>query len=96
MTVLLTLTTAGSDTGPFDLYSNLDGYTVPFETGVAKADLQSGYISGLVPDYTNVVRVKSNGICINHTDIPLVITGLVQTLARGTSNTDACLNANSL
>ncbi len=96
MTVLLTLTTTGSDTGPFDLYSNLDLYTIPFETGVAKVDLQAGYLTALVPDYTNSVRIKSVGMCINYIDIPLVITGHVQTLARGTSNADACLNANSL
>jgi hypothetical protein len=30
MTVLLTLTT-GIDSGPFDLYSSSDAYTVPFE-----------------------------------------------------------------
>jgi hypothetical protein len=28
MTVLLTLTTAGTDSGPFDLYSSSDAYTV--------------------------------------------------------------------
>ena len=36
MTVLLTLTTAGSDTGPFNLYSDVDGYISAFETGVSK------------------------------------------------------------
>ena len=39
MTVLITLTLAGADTGPFDLYSDLDGYITPFETGVSKAAL---------------------------------------------------------
>ncbi len=71
MTVLLTLTTAGADTGPFDLYSNLDFYTVPFETGVSKAALQGGYLSSLVPDYTVTVRVLSKGHCVNYTDIVL-------------------------
>jgi hypothetical protein len=37
MTVLITLTTAGVSTGPFDLYSDVDGYLVPFETLVPKA-----------------------------------------------------------
>jgi hypothetical protein len=71
MTVLITLTTAGTDSGPFDLYSNLDGYTSAFETGVSKASLLAGYSSALVPDYTTTVRVKSNGLCVNYVDILL-------------------------
>jgi hypothetical protein len=45
MTVLLTLTTAGTDSGPFDLYSSSDAYTVPFETNISKALLVAGYTS---------------------------------------------------
>lgn len=71
MTVLITLTTAGTDSGPFDLYSNLDGYTSAFETGVSKASLLAGYSSALVPDYTTTVRIKSNGLCLNYVDIVL-------------------------
>jgi hypothetical protein len=61
---------AGSDTGPFDLYSNLDGYTVPFEINVSKASLVAGHYS-IVPDYTQIVRVQSTGSCINYRDILL-------------------------
>lgn len=71
MTVLITLTLAGSDTGPFDLFSNLDAYTSAFETGVSKASLLAGYPSALVPDYTTVVRLRSTGDCTNYLDIPL-------------------------
>ena len=71
MTVLITLTVAGADSGPFNLYSNLDGYTSAFETGVSKASLLAGYSSALVPDYTTTVRVKSNGLCLNYVDIVL-------------------------
>ena len=71
MTVLITLTTAGADSGPFDLYSNLDGYTSAFETGVSKAALLAGYSSALVPDYTTVIRVLSTGDCTNYIDIVL-------------------------
>jgi len=70
MTVYLTLTSAGADTGPFDLYSNLDGYTTPFETGVLKTTLQVGYFTE-VPDNTTTVRIKSEGDCINYVDILL-------------------------
>jgi hypothetical protein len=71
MTVLITLTLAGADTGPFDLFSNLDAYTSAFETGVSKASLLAGYPSALVPDYTTIVRVRSTGDCTNFIDIPL-------------------------
>lgn len=71
MTVLITLTTAGADSGPFDLYSNIDGYTSAFETGVSKSALLAGYSSALVPDYTTVIRVLSTGDCTNYIDIVL-------------------------
>jgi hypothetical protein len=70
MTVFLTLTTAGSDSGPFNLYSNIDGYTVPFETGIDKILLEAGY-STTVPDDASVVRITSAGDCINSVDITL-------------------------
>ena len=72
MTVLITLTTAGTDSGPFDLYSDLDGYLSAFESGVDKVDLEAGYASSSVPDYTNTIRVKSNGVyCTNFVNIPV-------------------------
>ena len=73
MTVLITLAIAGTDSGPFDLYSNNDGYTSAFESGVSKAALLAGYPSSLVPDYTVVIRVRSNnGLCTNYVDIPVI------------------------
>ena len=71
MTVLLTLTVAGVDTGPFDLYSNLDGFTTAFQTGVTKAALQAGYSSTVVPDYATIIRVQSKGHCSTYNDIVL-------------------------
>lgn len=69
MTVVITLITAGSETGPFNLYSDLDGYIAPFETGIVKADLLAGYSSALVPDYTNYIRIQSTGDCPNYVDV---------------------------
>jgi len=70
--VVITLTTAGSDTGPFNLYSDSDGYTAAFETGVSKASLLAGYTSTLVPNGTTIVRVMSvNPLCSNYVDIPV-------------------------
>jgi hypothetical protein len=71
MTVLITLTVAGADSGPFNLYSNTDGFVSAFETGVSKASLLAGYSSALVPDFTTTVRVLSTGDCANYIDIVL-------------------------
>ena len=71
MTVLITLTLAGIDSGPFNLYSNLDGYVSAFETGVSRTALLAGYSSALVPDFTTIVRVQSTGDCSNNIDITL-------------------------
>lgn len=71
MTVLITLTTAGTDSGPFDLYSDINGYTSAFESGVSRASLLAGYSSALVPNFTTIVRVQSTGDCLNNIDITL-------------------------
>ena len=72
LTVLITLTSAGSDTGPFNLYSDVDGYTTPFATAVAKATLLAGYTSSVVPDGTTIIRVKSvSFLCTNYIDLPV-------------------------
>jgi hypothetical protein len=74
MTVLITLLSAGADTGPFDLYSNVDGFVSAFETGVSKAALLAGYPSALVPPGTTTIRVKSNGRCVNYIDLAVLVT----------------------
>lgn len=77
-TVLIKLTTAGPDTGPFDLYCvNSLGNIVgpPFENNVSRALLVAGYVSILVPDTCNIIRVKSdNQICTNFIDLVLPTT----------------------
>jgi hypothetical protein len=87
MTVLITLTVAGSDSGPFNLYSNLDGYTSAFESGVLKTSLLAGYASALVPDFTTVIRVQSVGDCTNYIDIQLYATSTTSTSTSSTSST---------
>lgn len=91
MIVFLKLTTAGSDTGPFDLYSNLDGYDTPFETGVDVAILEAGY-STEVPDGATIVRIQSTGDCINYIDITLRLAecdlaGYVENITTTTTST---------
>lgn len=70
-TVTITLVIAGLDTGPFNLYSDADGYITPFETGIAKALLVAGYTSTLVPDAATIIRVDSTGVCTNFVDLPI-------------------------
>jgi hypothetical protein len=91
MTVLITLTTAGADTGPFDLFSNLDAYTSAFETGVSKASLLAGYPSALVPDYTTIVRIRSAGDCTNFIDIPLYGTTTTTSSTSSTTTTSTTI-----
>jgi hypothetical protein len=72
ISAVITLTTAGADTGPFNLYSDVDGFVTPFETGVGKAALEAGYLSTLIPDGSTVVRVKSTSLfCTNYIDLSL-------------------------
>lgn len=73
MIVLITLTTAGEDVGPFDLFSDTDGYSVAFETGVSRSALIAGYTSSLVPNGTTIIRVHSDGVCTNYIDITIDI-----------------------
>lgn len=71
MTVLLTISQIGPDNSEFNLYSDVDNFTTPFETDVSDTDLLNGYTSSLVPDYTNIVRVQAFGKCVNYLDIVL-------------------------
>ena len=83
--ILITLTTAGSNTDNFSLYTDLDGYTTPIETGVSKASLVAGYVSTIVPDGATVIRVQSVSSCTNYVDFP--ITGITTTTTSTTTST---------
>lgn len=93
MTALITLTVAGIETGPFDLYSNLNGFSSPFAVNISKSSLQSGYTTSSVPDYTSIVRVKSKGICVNYTDI--VLAPYVPTTTSSTTSTPTTTTTSS-
>ena len=87
MTVTITLTLAGSDTGPFNLYSDSDGYTHAFQTGIAKSLLTAGFTTGAVPDGTSIIRVTSEGVCGNHIDLSII--GNTTTTTSTTSTTSS-------
>jgi hypothetical protein len=78
--ILITLTTAGSNTGPFDIFQNSDGYAIPIVTGVTKSTLLSGY-TVTVSNTTTAVAVVSQGTCSSN---PLImnISGIPQTYNR--------------
>jgi len=83
MIVLITLTVAGADTGPFNLYSDIDGYVTPFESSVPKVSLVSGYTSVVVPTGTTIIRVISQGTCDNYIDLP--VSGITTTTSTSTT-----------
>ena len=69
MTILITLTTIGTDCSLFDIYSNVDGFLSAFETDVPKASLSAGFSSANTPDGTTIIRVKAKEVCTNYIDI---------------------------
>lgn len=84
MLVLIKLTSAGADVGPFNLYSNVDGYVTAFATGISKATLLSGYLTSAVPNGSTVVRCVSTGTCTNYVDFNIT-TGLTTTTSTTTA-----------
>lgn len=97
MTVLITLSIAGTDSGPFNLYSNIDGYTTAFESAVSKVSLLAGYASALVPDFTTTIRVLSTGACTNYVDISVEepITTTTSSSSTSTSSTTTTSTSSS-
>ena len=70
MTVVIQASSVGNDTGPFNLYSQVNGFTAAFETDVSKNQLLAGFVSYNVPDGTTIVRVMSNSPeCTNYEDV---------------------------
>lgn len=64
MQVFVKLTSAGSDTGPFMVYSNVDGYVYAYGVNISKAALQAGLFITM-PNFTTSVKIRSNGKCTN-------------------------------
>ena len=89
----ITLTTAGADSGPFNLLSNADSFSTPFETNITRSSLLLGYTTNLIPDAATVVRVQSTGSCTNFIDFtfPNEIGGC----GVGFTISEACSNAAS-
>lgn len=89
MNVYIKLTIAGGDTGPFSLYSDVDGFATPFETGISRASLVAGYIATDVPDDSTEIKVVSTGNCTNSIiiDIGFSTTSITTTILSTTATT---------
>jgi hypothetical protein len=73
--ITITLNLVGQSQGPlFNLYSDTDNFSSPYETNISQALLQQGYLTS-APNGTNVVRVCSVGnLCTNCVNITPVYT----------------------
>jgi len=65
MIALITLTTAGLDIGPFDIYSDSTGPFVLAQSNISRDILLNGY-SATVPDGTKNIKLVSTGDCKNY------------------------------
>jgi uncharacterized protein (TIGR02145 family) len=84
----------GSDTGPFNLYSDSDGYTVPFATNVSAAALQAGY-SSTVPNDATIIRVISTGLCTNFIDLNINLITTTTTTSNTSTSTSTSTSSST-
>jgi len=77
ISITITLTSVGSGLGPFDLYTDDDGYANPIAQGLSAAVLVNGYICSVVPDTATIIKISSVGG--HKTSISLPIEGLSTT-----------------
>ena len=87
MTGIITLTSAGIMTGPFNIYSNVDGYLSAFESNLTKTQLLNGYPSNYIPNGTTIIRISSTGACFNYIDI--VVPTTTTTTSSSTTSTSS-------
>jgi len=71
--IIIQASYVGDDAGPFNLFSQVNGFTEAFETDVTKNQLLAGFVSYNVPVGTTVVRVMSTSPeCTNYKDVDIV------------------------
>lgn len=88
-TVLVTINTPGSTTGPlFNIFSSVDLVT-PLVSGVTKTLLLAGYSVTTVPDAATSIRVQSTGTCTTYVDLSITTPTTTTTT---TTTTVACTN----
>ncbi len=84
MNVLITLTNPGVDTGPFNIYTNVDNYVTAVATNISRVTLISGY-NATVPSTADTVKVESTGTCTS--SIYLTVIQPTTTTTTSTSST---------
>lgn len=77
MNVYIQLISAGTNTGPFNIYSDVDGFVTSFENNISKTKILKGFTSVLVPDDTSIIKIVSEGDC--STDVYLDVTPYITT-----------------
>ena len=79
MTILINLSVAGINTGPFNLYSDADGYVTAFALNVTRQQLLDGY-PAVVPNGTLNIKLQSlSDICPNDTILSVSTTSTIST-----------------
>lgn len=68
--ITITLTAVGSNQGPlFNLYSDVDGFSSPYEENIDQNDLENGYVTS-APEGAQVIRICGTGEkCSNCLDV---------------------------
>ena len=69
MTGAVQVNKIGTALQTFYLYSDVNGFTAPFESGVTRDELLLGYPTDQIPNTTTVIRVMSVDIPGKYLDI---------------------------
>jgi hypothetical protein len=95
MTGIITLTVAGVMTGPFNIYSNIDGFLSAFDTNITKAQLLAGYPTDNIPDGTITIRISSVGACYNYIDLIVPVATTTTSTSSTTTSTSSTTTSTS-
>ncbi len=69
MTGAVQINTIGTALQTFYLYSDVNGFTAPFESGVTRDELLKGYATDQIPNSTSLIRLMSVDIPGKYLDI---------------------------
>ena len=69
MTGAVQVNTIGTALQTFYLYSDINGFTAPFASGVTRDELLKGYATDQIPNSTGVIRVMSVDVPGKYLDI---------------------------
>jgi hypothetical protein len=74
MDLLIQLTTAGADAGPFDIYYDTVSVPTLLVSGITRSQLLTGYTVTSVPDTAIVILLKDTGPCNQTTSLNVPLT----------------------